>query len=291
VPEAVVLADIRAQVAAGARHITFGDADFLNGPGHSLNVVRAMHREFPDVTFDFTTKIEHLLKRRSLMGELVDSGCLFVISAIESFSDLVLGHLAKGHTREDIFVALELLNEAGITLRPSLVAFTPWTSLEDYLEMFSLVEEHALIEAIDPVQYSVRLLVPPGSALLTPSDGQPAAIQAFLGPLDQAGFQYPWTHPDPRMDFLHRQVTALVQQAAQIEEDPTVTFQRLWQTAADVVGQGWKARPRQARRFGQRQPPRMTESWFCCAEPTQAQFEVVKSSGLKVITSDSVPEA
>ena len=28
-----VLADIRAQVAAGARHVTFGDPDFLNGPG------------------------------------------------------------------------------------------------------------------------------------------------------------------------------------------------------------------------------------------------------------------
>src|SRR5881398_2640935 len=51
VPEDVVLADIRNQVRAGATHITFGDPDFLNGPGHALSVVRAMHAEFPDLTF------------------------------------------------------------------------------------------------------------------------------------------------------------------------------------------------------------------------------------------------
>ena len=33
VPAEVVQADIRQLVEAGARHITFGDPDFLNGPG------------------------------------------------------------------------------------------------------------------------------------------------------------------------------------------------------------------------------------------------------------------
>jgi radical SAM superfamily enzyme YgiQ (UPF0313 family) len=278
VPEQIVLADVRAQVAAGARHITFGDADFLNGPGHSLNIVRAMHREFPELTFDFTAKIEHLLKRRTLLRELADSGCLFVISAIESFSELVLHNLAKGHTRQDIFTVLEFLNEVGITLRPSLVAFTPWTSLEDYLDMFSLVNAHDLIEAIDPVQYSVRLLVPPGSALLGESNGETSPIQPFLGPLDQAGFQYPWRHPDPRMDLLHQQVTEVVQQAAQTGEDPALTFERLWRTATERAERRWQTRPESSQRSVQRKPPRMTEPWFCCAEPTTSQLAVVESS-------------
>ncbi len=47
----VVLEDIRRQVAAGARHITFGDADFLNGPGHVMEIVRRMHAEHPALTF------------------------------------------------------------------------------------------------------------------------------------------------------------------------------------------------------------------------------------------------
>src|SRR5205807_2625135 len=42
VPQEIVLEDIRRQVLAGASHITFGDPDFLNGPGHSMKVVRAM---------------------------------------------------------------------------------------------------------------------------------------------------------------------------------------------------------------------------------------------------------
>ncbi|HXT74278.1 MAG TPA: CUAEP/CCAEP-tail radical SAM protein, partial [Candidatus Angelobacter sp.] len=58
----VVLADIRHQVAAGAQHITFGDPDFFNGIGHAIPLVEALHNEFPDITYDATIKIEHLLK-------------------------------------------------------------------------------------------------------------------------------------------------------------------------------------------------------------------------------------
>ncbi|HSF09431.1 MAG TPA: CUAEP/CCAEP-tail radical SAM protein, partial [Nitrospirales bacterium] len=172
VPEAVVLEDIRNQVHAGATHITFGDPDFLNGPGHSLSIVRRMHEEFPHLTFDFTAKIEHLLKHRPLMPDLEAQGCLFIISAVESFSNHVLEQLHKGHTGADIITAFTILREAGITLRPSLVAFTPWTSLDDYLRMLDMVEDHDLIDATDPIQLSIRLLVPPGSALLTKSDIQ-----------------------------------------------------------------------------------------------------------------------
>ncbi|MFQ5993020.1 MAG: CUAEP/CCAEP-tail radical SAM protein, partial [Nitrospiraceae bacterium] len=100
VPEDSVLEDIRRLVAAGATHITFGDPDFLNGPGHSMEIVRAMHDEFPQLTFDFTAKIEHLLKRRALLPDFASMGCLFVISAAESFSDTVLTRLQKGHTGE-----------------------------------------------------------------------------------------------------------------------------------------------------------------------------------------------
>ena len=57
-----VLSDIRGQVELGAGHITFGDPDFLNGPRHSLDIVREMHEEFPALTFDMTTKVEHILR-------------------------------------------------------------------------------------------------------------------------------------------------------------------------------------------------------------------------------------
>jgi len=273
-PEQVVLQDIRQQVAAGATHITFGDPDFLNGPGHSLSIVRAMHAEFPHLTFDFTAKIEHLLKRRTMVPELAALGCLFVISAVESFSDVVLTRLKKGHTAADIVIALDILRASGITLRPSLVAFTPWTTLEDYADMFDLVEAHDLIEAIDPVQYAIRLLIPPGSALLNQPE-QRQFLEACVGPLDQAGFQYHWTHSDSRMDQLHRDISSTVEEAAKAGEDPLATFSRLRtmtyrMAGRDVTGTG----PR--RRLQQSRPPRMSEPWFCCAEPTGEQLAVLQ---------------
>src|SRR5690606_37974493 len=108
-PIETVMADIRAQVAAGAEHITFGDADFLNGPGHALRVARALHAEFPRVTFDFTTKVEHILQRRALIPEFRALGASFVVSAFESVSDDVLRRLHKGHTRADLDEALNVL--------------------------------------------------------------------------------------------------------------------------------------------------------------------------------------
>ncbi|HKN88154.1 MAG TPA: CUAEP/CCAEP-tail radical SAM protein [Nitrospiraceae bacterium] len=269
-PEHVVLQDIRQQVAAGATHITFGDPDFLNGPGHSLSIVRAMHAEFPHLTFDFTAKIEHLLKRRTMVTELAALGCLFVISAVESFSDVVLARLKKGHTAADVLIALDILRTSGITLRPSLVAFTPWTTLEDYADMLDIVEAHDLIEAIDPVQYAIRLLIPPGSALLIQSEPR-QALETCVGPLDQAGFQYHWTHPDPRMDQLHRDISSAVEEAAKADEDPLATFSRLRFMTYRMAGRN--APDGRPSRHSQRiRPPRMSEPWFCCAEPTSEQF-------------------
>jgi radical SAM superfamily enzyme YgiQ (UPF0313 family) len=275
VPAEVVLEDVRRQVQAGATHITFGDPDFLNGPGHSLSIVRAMSAEFSTVSFDFTAKIEHILKHRAIFPELGTLGCLFVISAVESFSDLVLAKLEKGHTRADVFAALEIVRQARITLRPSLVPFTPWATLDDYLELFDIVESRDLIDATDPVQYTIRLLMPPGSALLARSD-----VHRFLGPLDQTGFQYQWAHPDPRMDKLHQEVSAAVEKAASTGEDPVVTFDRL-RTIAYRLADRLRSASTASRTHSsdRRRPPRLTEPWFCCAEPTASQLRPLHTKG------------
>ena len=162
-----MLEDIRQLVAAGARHMTFGDPDFLNGPTHSLRIARAMHEEFPELTFDFTAKVEHIIKYRSLMPELARAGCVFAVSAVESLSDTVLARLEKGHTRRDVGRALHILRDAGIALRPSFVSFTPWTTIDDFIEVLDFVRSHNLVDHVDPVQYSIRLLVPPGSLLVS----------------------------------------------------------------------------------------------------------------------------
>jgi radical SAM superfamily enzyme YgiQ (UPF0313 family) len=254
VPADVVLEDIRRQVAAGATHITFGDPDFLNGPGHSLKVVRAAREEFPRLTFDFTAKVEHVLERRDLFAELGASGCVFMISAVESLSDTVLTILEKNHTRADVEEALAIVKGAGITFRPTWVPFTPWTTRADYLEILDFVEEHRLIDHIDPVQYSIRLLVPPGSYL----EEHPAMLP-HRGNLDQPSFSYRWAHPDPSMDRLQQEVAALVEQDTQAGEDTAMTFYRVQAVArgrrpTDVTCSLPRDRVR---------PPRLSEPWFC----------------------------
>jgi radical SAM superfamily enzyme YgiQ (UPF0313 family) len=258
VPPDVVLADVRQQVLAGATHVTFGDPDFLNGPRHALAVARGLHAAFPHLTFDFTAKVEHLLKRRALLPELRALGCAFVVSAVESLSDTVLRHLDKGHTRADVVTLVSLVREAGIALRPTWVAFTPWTALGDYRAMLDFVLDEGLVDHVDPVQYALRLLVPPGSLLA----GHPA-MAPHLGPLDEAAFSHAWAHPDPRMDALQVEVARVVEGAAEAHADEALTFERVRALAAAVDGVPTRPLPDAWARPDRTRPPRLTEPWFC----------------------------
>jgi len=258
VPEDIVLDDIRGLVASGARHITFGDPDFLNGPGHSLRITRTLHEEFPDITFDFTAKVEHVLKHRELIPEFAQTGCIFVVSAVESLSNTVLEHLDKGHTRDDVIEALRILRGAGIVLRPTFVSFTPWATIDDYIDVLEFVESQNLIDHVDPVQYSIRLLVPPGSLLLS----QPDSHQ-WLGRLVQESFSYEWAHPDPLMDELHRRVSALVEEGAGPNKDPAETFHTILEMAHAARGDSPAGRLGPPVDPARLRPPRLTEAWFC----------------------------
>lgn len=257
IPLQIVLADIRAQVEQGARHITFGDPDFWNGPTHALRITRTMHREFPEVTFDATIKIEHILKHRHLLPEMKELGCAFIVSAVESLNNTVLERLDKGHTATDVIAAFDLTEQAGIALRPSLLPFSPWESLESYLELLNFFEARRLIEHIDPVHLSIRLLIPPGSALLDTMEPQ------LLGELDAAAYTYRWRHPDPRMDQLHEKIAALVEAAEQCKADPVETFFHVKALAFAQQGQDFPV-SHTMQHYGTRKVlPHLTETWFC----------------------------
>ena len=102
-----VLRDVECLVGMGARHITFGDPDFLNGWRHSLAIVRAMHERFPELTFDCTTKVEHVLERAAVWEEMAAAGCLFIVCALESVNDEILVRLDKGHTTAEAVRAID----------------------------------------------------------------------------------------------------------------------------------------------------------------------------------------
>ena len=70
-----------------------------------------------------------------------------MVSAVESLSDRVLANLEKGHTRADVDEAL--MKAAGLVFRPTWVAFTPWMTLDDYLDVLDVVEIEGLVDHLD----------------------------------------------------------------------------------------------------------------------------------------------
>ncbi|MBI5496559.1 MAG: radical SAM protein [Deltaproteobacteria bacterium] len=251
---AVVLDDIDGLVAAGAGHITFGDPDFLNGPGHALRITDELHRRHPGVTWDATVKVEHLLLHADLLGTFRDRGCVFMVSAVESLSDEVLRQLHKGHTGADVRRALALTRQAGIPLRPTFVAFTPWTTAADHLALCDLVDQEGLHDVVDPVQMTLRLLIPPGSALLETCAGQP-----WLGPVNVASLTHAWTHPDVRMDALCQELGDVAAAGASSAEGPRDTLQKIAQVSRARLG----GVPPRGVAPSTGRAPRLTEHWFC----------------------------
>jgi radical SAM superfamily enzyme YgiQ (UPF0313 family) len=262
----IVLEDIRQQVAAGARHITFGDPDFFNGPAHSISIVEAMHREFSELTYDATIKIEHLRKQDALLPALRDTGCLFVTSAVESVDDAVLEKFDKGHTRADFLEVVARFRELGMTLLPTFVPFTPWTTFEGYTDLLDVLAEQGLSENVAPIQLAIRLLIPAGSRLLELPE-----VSAMVGAFDSAALVFPWKHEDARVDALAREISQLVQRGDSLKLSRSEIFSHIRRAAHATAGNRapngtapfvWKSAP----------VPYLDEPWYCCAEPMDVQL-------------------
>jgi len=247
----VVLEDIRRQVAAGAEHLTFGDPDFFNGPAHAMAIVEALAREWPRLTYDVTIKVEHLLRHRDLLAVLARTGCLFVTSAVESLDDAVLSKLAKGHTRADFVEALGIMRAAGLTLAPTFIPFTPWTTRQGYARFLRELAELDVVEQVAPIQLAIRLLIPEGSLML-----QLPEVRALVEPFDSRALVYPWRNPDPEMDRWAAAIQETVKRQEARQAGRSEIFRRIW----DLVQAGdFPETPLPARAT----IPYLTEPWYC----------------------------
>jgi radical SAM superfamily enzyme YgiQ (UPF0313 family) len=249
-----VLVDIAQLVGMGARHVTFGDPDFLNAPRYAKDVLREANAAFPELTFDLTVKVEHILEHRDLWPDLARQGVVFVVSAFETTNDEVLAALDKGHTARDMAEATRIVRDAGIQLRPSWMPFTPLTKLDDPGQIFDFLVESDLLATVDPVQLSIRLLIPDGSLILG------SAMAPYVSGYDPEGLTYRWQARDPRVDRLQERLASIAERGG---PDQRATITDMWAAARPGV-------PMPA--WNPASPIRLTESWFCCAEPTTSQL-------------------
>jgi hypothetical protein len=145
---------------------------------------------------------------------------------------------------------IRAFKERGLTLRPSLMPFNPWETRESLARLFEIVAEEDLVECIDAVQYTIRLLLPADSLLL-----KGPHVAGLVGPFDPARLTHTWKHPDPAMDVLQEQLAAIANNAASNQESAAETFLRMGALAAP--GRGLRISEKKG------QPPRLTEDWFC----------------------------
>ena len=253
VPADVVLADVAAQVGAGARHITFGDPDFFNGIGHARTVLEGFGRAFPGVTYDVTIKVEHLLKHADALPLLRATGCAFVTSAVEAVDDGILERLEKGHTRADFERAVALCASAGVPLAPTFVTFTPWTTVEGYLELLRTIVRLGLTEHVASIQLAIRLLITQGSRLLELPD-----VRALAPTFDPVSLTYPWKHPDPAVDTLHAEISRIV--GVRLNAPRAEVFAKVWHAAHTHADQPVPDLPLLVARAA---IPYLTEPWYC----------------------------
>lgn len=264
IPADIVLEDIRQQVAQGAQHISFGDPDFLNGPRHARRIIETMHEEFPALTYDAVIKIEHLVKLPDFLPFLRDTGCILVTTAVESVDDEILEFLDKGHTAAEFEQVVRLMAEHEIALAPTFIPFTPWTTSSNYIELLDKIAELKLIMCVNPVQLSLRLLIPSGSRILElPKE------ETCITDFNPASLGYTWIHRDPEVDALQENIREWTEKAESKGLSRLDIFNGIRQIALKAA-----ARDEQdvtAEQCGEPVPVH-SESWYCCAEPTEQQL-------------------
>jgi radical SAM superfamily enzyme YgiQ (UPF0313 family) len=259
-----VLADIDQLAADGIQHVTFADPDFFNAPRYSMNLLREAHGAHPELTFDLTVKVEHILAHRSLWPEMGELGVLFVVSAFESTDDRTLGILDKNHTAADMSEAVAVLRSSGIHVRPTWLPFFPWTTPTDLTGIVGFIDDHRLWSATDPVQLTIKLLIPEGSLLET----HPAVVP-YLTAYQSESLTWSWRFADQITEQLHGELDSIAADASDCGAEASDTLHVMRGRVGEITAVDLAPMPSSP------PAPRLTESWFCCAEPTAGQAAAV----------------
>jgi radical SAM superfamily enzyme YgiQ (UPF0313 family) len=262
-----IITDVTNQVEEGAKHISFNDPDFFNGPKHALKILQLLNEKHPSITYDSTIKVEHILKYPDYFQELKNLNMLFVISAFETTNDHVLNILQKNHSSNDLNKAVELSLENNIDIRPTWMPFSPWTEQNDLISIIKLIENYKLRETVDPIQLTIKLLIPKNSLILKRPE-----MEEYLLNYDPASFSYAWKYKFPNIDNIQNELFTYVLQ----HESENEYMQYLG--LVDILESHTGETLLNPEKYNQRIVPKLSETWFCCAEPNKIQLDRIKSN-------------
>jgi radical SAM superfamily enzyme YgiQ (UPF0313 family) len=190
-----VLADALQLAEEGVRHFCFIDAEFFNSRTIGVGVVEQLVDRIGPITFEFTTRVDHILDYTSELEKLVSLGLRRVTSALEFPSDRILRifdkHIDVRHMKAAIAEAARL----GFELYPTFIPFTPWIEYEELLGFEDFLISTGLARVTDPTALQTRLLLFKGSPLLNSPWMEDISVT-------DRGFYVDWIHPDQRVEDL-----------------------------------------------------------------------------------------
>jgi hopanoid C-3 methylase len=202
---AIVMEDVDQLVKAGIEHITFVDAEFINNIKFSLDIVHRIHDKYPRLTYDFTTRIDHVVEHEAAIAEFKNTGCIAITTSIEFPGEEILTKLEKDITLGHILKGMKILKRNEIKVHTTFVTFNPWTDLEGLMNLSNFIKSNHLEDVIDPIQYETRLHLYKGSPLLKDETLSSLALH-------EQDFHYEWEHPDPQVEEVFQRMVKPVEE-------------------------------------------------------------------------------
>ncbi len=262
-----IVNDVQNQVNQGAKHISFNDPDFFNGPMHALKILEALNKKFPGITYDSTIKVEHIIKYKKYFKELASLNMVFVISAFETTNDKVLSILEKNHTRSDLNNSIEISQEFSIDIRPTWMPFSPWTELKDLSNIVELIEGYQLRETVDPIQLTIKLLIPKHSLII-----QRPEIKKYLGNYEKESLSYQWKYENIDAEKLQFRLFDFILNNSELNEH------KQYLGMVNIIEEFTGRKLLTNFKYDFKNVPKLSETWFCCAEPSKIQLDRIKTN-------------
>ena len=257
-----IISDVENQVNQGAKHISFNDPDFFNGPIHALKILESLNKKFPTITYDSTIKVEHIIKYKKYFKELSSLNMVFVISAFETTNDLVLSILEKNHTSNDLNTSIEISQDFGIDVRPTWMPFSPWTELNDLSNIVNLIEKYKLRETVDPIQLTIKLLIPKHSLIIKKPE-----INKYLGNYEKNSLSFKWEYENNDVEKLQSSLFDFILHNSELDEH------KQYLGMVNIIEKFTDTELLKNSTYDFKNASKLSETWFCCAEPSKIQLD------------------
>ena len=219
------------------------------------------------MTYDSTIKVEHIIKYEKYFKELSPLNMIFVISAFETTNDEVLTILEKNHSSVDLANAIEISQTNNIDIRPTWMPFSPWTNQNDLIDIIKLIENYKLRETVDPIQLTIKLLIPKNSLILQRSE-----IKGYLKDYDKNSLSYMWDYKDEEVNKLQ------VSLFNYLLDTPDLDEHSQYLGMVKIIENMTQSNLISDLNYSYKNVPKLSETWFCCAEPSQIQLDRIKTN-------------